>query len=159
MADRTPQPPASRTGPSGPPWHRSRRVNTLNHLSKKYRAVQPHRARSGWINRSRCLPWLCTLRNNRRTFCTSSPHWHILLRRTVSCRLHALCSRPACRSQRIVWGAWPFTQILWIHWYGIGEEAQDDFPLETSSPMSRIQAYDPLSTAKSSYLNLFFSFF
>jgi len=39
VADRTPQPPASRTGPSGPPWHRSRRVNTLNHLSKKYRAV------------------------------------------------------------------------------------------------------------------------
>ena len=40
MAHRTPQPPASRTGPSGPPWHRSRRVNTLNNLSKKYRAVQ-----------------------------------------------------------------------------------------------------------------------
>ena len=43
VAHRTTQPPASCTGPSGPPWHRSGRVNTLNHLSKKYRAVQAHK--------------------------------------------------------------------------------------------------------------------
>jgi hypothetical protein len=40
VAHRTPQPPASRSSPSGPPWPRSRRVITLNPLSKKDRAVQ-----------------------------------------------------------------------------------------------------------------------